>query len=307
MDEFVSLLRTLKKDDKITQNVLFMISESLRHDEGIIGETLIRQYRDSFNKEPVLDFLFILCSKDTKYLSFFKAHKEELGVVDHKLAELLESKDGDECSGEQEAKRVKLSDDYGGHAGGADVPRTEQRGSKGSGRGRDSRVPGSGAVKSRVFEEALSKNYEKKDAVDACVLDNKYLRSPASPSVLYAPHQCKLCGLRFEDTAEGNEAMGVHIEEHRRKARVLGERDCISREFFQTLDAWTKNIEKVKLNLKVEKVEKIVHSGGPASCDVCHDRIEVEWDDEEDNWILKDGVSLEKGGETSFCHRRCVS
>lgn len=306
MEEFVSLLKTLKKNDKITQNVLFMICESSRHMEGDIGQALVKQYRKSINKEPLLDFLFILCGKDTKYLSFFKTHRKEFDRAEHKFVGLLEDSERDtkkmklnssDVPSEEKVKDVGL----GGNRG--DRVKTEHIGNA-TGDVHGQTVPGVSA--SGVFEEALAKNSVNKSDVDMNILDNRYLGLPAAPSVLYPQNQCKLCGLRFENTAQGDEAISVHIDEHRRKTRALSEKECVSREFFPTLEAWTKNIEKVKLSLKVEKAEKIVHSGGPATCEICHNKIEVEWDDQEDDWILKDAVSLEKAGEVKFCHRKCV-
>lgn len=269
MDEFVSLLKALKKNDKIAQNVLVMMAEGAG-EENELGEAVLRQCRGSFNKEPILDFLFILCTKEPRYLSFFRMHRGELGAGDHRLDGLLGG-GARETRAPRDGKRIKV----------------ERRRGEGS-----------------VFEEALSRNSGARDEGGAGMLTNAGLRVAVNPAVLYLPNQCKLCGLRFGSDDEG---MGVHIDEHRRRTRALGEKDCISREFFPTLDAWTRSIEKVKLNLKVDRVEKIVHSGGSAMCDVCHSKIDVEWDDDEDNWVLRDAVLLEKAGETTFCHRRCVS
>ncbi|AFM99258.1 hypothetical protein EHEL_101660 [Encephalitozoon hellem ATCC 50504] len=302
MDEFVSLLKILKKNDKIAQNVLLMISESFRYNEEVVGDALIKHHRNLLLREPVLDFLFLLCSKDARYLDLFRKYRGEFDV-DHKISRLLS-----EENLEGKPKRPKID------TKGSTEPADARRSNDAKCAPVDPTVGGDPKNKDvsnkkigkNVLEEARSKNSWDKKEHGFEILNNECLKAEADPSILYPPSQCKLCGLRYEDTPEGDEQMGIHIDEHRRKARVLGEKDCISREFFPTLEAWTKNIEKIKLRLEVEKVEKIAHSGGPAFCDVCRNRIEVEWDDQEDRWILRDAVSLEKGGRTSFCHRKCV-
>ncbi|CAD25883.1 hypothetical protein [Encephalitozoon cuniculi GB-M1] len=304
MDEFVSLLKTLKKNDKIAQNVLLMISESFRYNEEAVGDALFRHHRGLLDREAVLDFLALLCSKDARYLSLFRRYRGEFDA-DHRIVKLL---DGE--IPEDKPKRAKVDDrDYAEHE---DVAKDAA-----SARGMLADPTAGGNPKHKethnkkisknVLEDARSKNSWDRKEPEPEVLNDEYLRAEACPSILYPPNQCKLCGLRYEDTSVGDEQMGIHIDEHRRKARVLGEKDCVSREFFPTLEAWTKNIEKIKLKLEVEKVEKIAYSGGPALCDVCRSKIEVEWDDHEDSWMLKDAISLEKAGRTSFCHRKCVS
>ncbi|ADM12484.1 uncharacterized protein Eint_101590 [Encephalitozoon intestinalis ATCC 50506] len=304
MDEFVSLLKALKKNDKITQNVLLMISESFRYNEEAVSDALIKNHRSLLGKEAVLDFLFLLCSKDTRYLSLFEKYKDEFNR-NHKIFKLLSGE-----SQEEKPKRPRIDEESSSSSEDMIKASINERNTLIDEEGETDSKPKEVASKKTsrsVLEEARTKNLWDKKEQESDILNNEYLKTEMDPSILYYPNQCKLCGLRYKDTPEGDEQMGVHIDEHRRKARVLGEKDCISREFFPTLEAWTKNIEKIKLRLEVEKVEKIVHSGGPALCDVCRSRIEVEWDDQEDRWILKDAVSLEKGGRTSFCHRKCVS
>ncbi|AFN83967.1 hypothetical protein EROM_101520 [Encephalitozoon romaleae SJ-2008] len=302
MDEFISLLKILKKNDKIAQNVLLMISESFRYNEEVMSDALIKHHRSLLSKEPVLDFLFLLCNKDARYLNLFRRYKEEFDT-DHKISRLLSGEDL-----EERPKKPKV--DSKGNSKPADIKGCSDAKHFPVNPVSDSnpkdKEPSNKRIGQNVFEEAKSKNSWDRKENELGILNNEYLKIDVDPSVLYPPNQCKLCGLRYEDTPEGDEQMRIHIDEHRRKARVLGEKDCISREFFPTLEAWTKNIEKIKLRLEVEKVEKIAHSGGPALCDVCRNKIEVEWDDQEDRWILKDAISLEKGGRTTFCHRKCV-
>ncbi|TBU15626.1 hypothetical protein CWI42_051600 [Ordospora colligata] len=320
MDEFVSLLAVLKKNDKIVQNVLFMISEGFRYKEDVVGEELLRQYREHSNTDALLDFLHLLCSKDIRYLDFFMQHRREFSG-DHEFLKLLY---GEDNSG---SKRVKTDTDasdiigcgnYNDEIGIADVEKTKKESKSTqsvkieknkdvqSAKNEKSKDTQSAKKEKSVFEEAVVKNTGGRKNGDTRTLSNEYLQETVDPFILYLPNQCKLCGLRYENSKKGDEQMGMHIEEHRRKARVMGEKDCVSREFFPTLEAWTKNIEKIKLKLEVEKVEKIAHSGGAVFCGVCHSRIEVEWDDNEDTWMLKDAVPLEKAGQTNFCHRKCV-
>jgi hypothetical protein len=291
MEELSFLLRALKRNDKISQNALFMVAESARYREAEVGRHILNHYRETLNKEPLLDFLSVLCSKDSSYLNYFKAHRAELGSGTHGLFQLLGSEAPEKRrksdTKENGAKRLKNER--------IDTRRTREG---------YVRMP-RGAAEPEV--EAGQPPGKEHEAREEDVLDSRYLRRAASPSVLYPPNQCKLCGIRYESNEEGDRAMGLHIDEHRRRSRALSEKDCISREFFPTLEAWEKNIEKVKLTLKVDKKEKIRHPGGPSSCEVCKDKIGVEWDDDEDSWVLKDVVALEKGGTTTYCHKKCVT
>ncbi|KAH9411382.1 hypothetical protein HK407_05g10500 [Ordospora pajunii] len=300
MDEFISLLSVLKKNDKIVQNVLFMISEGFRYKEDVIGEALMRQYGGHSNMDAVLDFILLLCSKNPRYLDYFKQRRREFSG-DHEFVKLL-------CrEGDSGCKRVKTDIEDGNIIGcGGFIEETETGMMNKEEAKKESKSMQTTKAEKGIFEEAVVKNAGNRKECDAQTLNNEYLQENADPFILYLPNQCKLCGLRYESSKGGDEQMGMHVEEHRRKARVMGEKDCVSREFFPTLEAWTKNIEKIKLKLEVEKVEKIAHSGGAVFCGVCHNRIEVEWDDNEDTWMLKDAVPLEKAGRTNFCHRKCV-
>jgi hypothetical protein len=299
MDELGSLLRTLKTNDKITQNALFMVVESARYREAEVGRHILNHYKDTLNKEPLLDFLSVLCSKDVGYLSYFKMHRAELGLGSHKLFGLL---------GEGPGRRSRIDAKENGAKKFKNEAK-EEEGMEGTKEKEGSLepVPAPKEYKSEVYEQALKRNHSVGEEEQHTGLDNKYLRRAVSPSILYPPNQCKLCGLRYEIDEEGDKAMGLHIDEHRRRSRALDEKGCISREFFSTLEAWTKNIEKIKLMLKVDKKEKIVHSGGSSLCEICKSKIEVAWDDEEDSWVLRDAVALEKGGIMKYCHRECVT
>lgn len=129
-------------------------------------------------------------------------------------------------------------------------------------------------------------------------LDNSYLSHTFDPSSLYAPQQCKVCGLRYSD-----ELYTIHIDDHFRKSRALEEKESISREYFSTYESWIKSVERVVLNLRVDKVEKIVHRGSTVFCSICNGKIETVWDDEEDEFVLNDCVEIEG---KKYVHKSCV-
>ncbi|KAF9761327.1 Polyadenylation and cleavage factor like protein 4 [Nosema granulosis] len=143
-----------------------------------------------------------------------------------------------------------------------------------------------------------SKRVKNEEATNASTTDVSI-----SYNILYPPKQCKVCGLRY---TEDNELYTIHMDDHFRKSRALEEKETISREFFSTYESWIKSVERIVLNLKVDKVEKIVHRGSSVFCSICSGKIETVWDDEEDEFILKDCVEIGEEDPKKFIHKSCV-
>lgn len=121
---------------------------------------------------------------------------------------------------------------------------------------------------------------------------------PRDPSYLYPVLQCKLCGLRF--TKDCTEQFGLHIEDHRRKTKALGDKMVLRREFFSS-----KSVSKMeKLDLEIEgDAESIVWKKEPPHCVICGKIIKKAWSDDAEDWILDQGTRV---NDKEFAHRGCV-
>ncbi|KAI5173465.1 hypothetical protein PAEPH01_2001 [Pancytospora epiphaga] len=118
------------------------------------------------------------------------------------------------------------------------------------------------------------------------------------PAYLFLPLQCKLCGLRYMST--DTDEFGLHIDEHRRKARALEEKEVLRREFFTS-----KNDEVlVKLKLIIEGGAEIIPwTKECPNCVICGDVVKKVWRDDAEEWVLESGVKI---NENEFTHRKCV-
>ncbi|WUR04597.1 cleavage and polyadenylation factor subunit (PCF11) [Vairimorpha necatrix] len=233
MDIFTDLMKKLQKNDKITLNVLVMISES-QSDYESIGKSILLYYKTCTNPESIRWFLTVLCEKDENYLEYFSRYSKLFDSKNDNLTNLF--------SKYKNTKKIKLSP----------------------------------PPKENVKTDDLMYN------------------------ILFEKVQCKLCGLRYK---ENDPSYDVHIEDHMRKTRALDEKSTLSREYFSTFDGWIKNMEKITLNLKIDKIEKVIYSGGTCLCKICGHKIETVWDEEEDEFVLSTGVKLD---EEEYCHKSCV-
>lgn len=121
---------------------------------------------------------------------------------------------------------------------------------------------------------------------------------PNDPSYLYPVLQCKLCGLRF--TKDCTEQFGLHIEDHRRKTKALGDKVVLRREFFSSKSA----SKMEKLDLEIEGgAESIIWKKEPPYCAICSKIIRKAWSDDAEDWVLDHGIRI---NDKEFAHRGCV-
>lgn len=128
--------------------------------------------------------------------------------------------------------------------------------------------------------------------------DTSLSATPRDPSYLFPPLQCKLCGLRFASSLTS--AFGIHIEDHRRKTRALGDKIVLRREFFNS------RIQKVpvRLNLSLNGgAEAVVWNKECPQCIVCGSVIRKAWRDDVEDWVLDGGTRV---NDREFAHRECV-
>ncbi|ORD99693.1 hypothetical protein A0H76_363 [Hepatospora eriocheir] len=117
-----------------------------------------------------------------------------------------------------------------------------------------------------------------------------------TPTCLYLPLQCNICGLRYSEYDQ----LKVHIDDHRRRSQstsvVILRRDYFIKQ----------NVKTVKSNLQFPIIEnsKFICNEDSPVCKVCNKRIIKFWDDINENWILKDSIKLNDG---SYMHKKCVN
>ncbi len=142
--------------------------------------------------------------------------------------------------------------------------------------------------------------------------------------ILYAdlPLQCKNCSLRYPDTPEGQARLTVHLDSHFRRNMRLKERSkrVLARDWFGNEEDWRSGRSKAVDNeAKVAIFEEAQPSDSEQSntefavvqeeekevnCAVCHEKLPVEWSDEQDAWIVKKALELADG---SIVHSHCLS
>ncbi|KCZ79902.1 hypothetical protein H312_02704, partial [Anncaliia algerae PRA339] len=116
--------------------------------------------------------------------------------------------------------------------------------------------------------------------------------------ILYKPIQCKICALRF-DTNE-SELLSLHLQDHQRKLRSTEHHTSFSREYASKESEWL--VTKINLPSFSNTYTK-VKSDKMQDCKMCKEKIQLKFDDEEEEWILNDGIKTEEG---FFYHRKCV-
>ncbi|KAK6090084.1 hypothetical protein P3W45_000972 [Vairimorpha bombi] len=253
MNEFINILKNLQKGDKISLNVLIMISESQPGIYESIGKLVLTYYKDCMNIDSVRWYLNVLCTKNENFLEYFSRYQRIFDGIKDSFTDLLKEY--------KSKKRFKI-----------DHPTTDI------------------SKESVNINTDLSKN---KGSPSKKNTGHSY-------NILYEKVQCKLCGLRYK---ENDHLYDIHIEDHMRKSRALDEKTTLSREYFSTYDGWVKSMEKITLNLKIDKVEKVIHTGDNVYCKMCGSKIDAVWDEEEDEFVLNECVQLD---EEEFAHKLCV-
>lgn len=251
MNEFINILKNLQKGDKISLNVLIMISESQIGMYETIGKLILTYYKDCMNLDSVRWYLSVLCSKNENYLEYFSRYQ--------KIFESIKDSLSDQLKDFRSIKRNKTDSKNENNTGKIDT----------------------------------------KDNINKIIINLN--NSEPIIGILFEKIQCKLCGLRYK---ENDHLYDIHIEDHMRKNRALDEKSTLSREYFSTYDNWIKSMEKITLNLKIDKIEKIIHTGDTVYCKICGAKIETIWDEEEDEFVLNECVQLD---EEEFAHKICVT
>ena len=140
------------------------------------------------------------------------------------------------------------------------------------------------------------------------------------------PLQCKNCGLRFPETADGKARLEVHLDAHFRRNMKLKEvtKKVLTRDWFAAEEDWILGMENLDTNKQVSVFEELtadkdasaragarevasekIPAGDdhrPRTCSVCMDKIELYWDDDSDEWILKNAALLDDG---EVVHAHC--
>lgn len=138
------------------------------------------------------------------------------------------------------------------------------------------------------------------------------------------PLQCKSCGLRYPDTVDGKAKLEIHLDAHFKRNMKLKEitKKVLTRDWFATEDDWILGMENLSTDKQVSvfdekasdkegdsKAFKMISEKIPAgddhkprTCSVCMDKIELYWDDDSDEWMLKNAALL---GSGEVVHAHC--
>jgi len=111
--------------------------------------------------------------------------------------------------------------------------------------------------------------------------------------------QCKQCALRFASSADGKEKMDAHLDMHFRQNRSIKQgKDEKSRDWYVLQTVWE---QPERADVQQEETEQVVidpqslkpvkaPSEGTLKCSICRDGFVKFWDDDEEEWMLRDAV-----------------
>lgn len=135
-------------------------------------------------------------------------------------------------------------------------------------------------------------------------------------NVIFPSLQCRICALRFHSNNKDSiEQFYIdHMEQHQKKKNI--ESNVSFRQFFVDSNGWfNQKSEKIffdfsfphqqdfeKDSSNFTKTTKIHVQRKLIYCSLCKNKMNVVWDDDEDSWMIKDGVKL--GDE--YVHKDCA-
>ena len=115
---------------------------------------------------------------------------------------------------------------------------------------------------------------------------------------------CEQCGLRFDE--EDEQVLLAHLADHARFNKGLADKQHICREYFPDEDRYL--VEEIDLDLpSIESDDdaKIFVDKKIVFCEICKERLRIEWDEAQEKWCLFEGVEL-NSERSNYCHRKCV-
>lgn len=115
------------------------------------------------------------------------------------------------------------------------------------------------------------------------------------------PLQCRVCGFRFAGDLDGKTRLCLHLDEHTKRDKLMLDAKAISQEYFLTFDQFLCKVSRIEFD-EIKKEDQFIVAQN-AVCEICKERIEMQWSDEKNNWVLINFVAI---GEEGFCHRKCI-
>ncbi|RVD92496.1 mRNA cleavage and polyadenylation factor I II subunit pfc 11 [Tubulinosema ratisbonensis] len=292
--EFINLLSTYKKGENIKLNVILIIFNTKKY----LSDELIKilELQSKFNN----DLEEVIC--ELKKNTYFKEKinnktKEEIIVKERsiKIPGLNVS--------EEEVKKVKLSDLEN------ELKCELNKKSEINEKNKLNKINETNESNEKNKTDEINEK-NKIDKLNKKIIKNKLTNQSKKKNqnskkllkklikILYKPIQCKICALRF-DTHE-SEALSVHLQDHQRKIRSTEQQTTLSREYACKESEWL--VSKISLpNLVFSNVK--VKSDKAQECKICKEKIQLKFDDEEEAWVLHEGVKTEDG---FFYHRKCI-
>lgn len=130
-------------------------------------------------------------------------------------------------------------------------------------------------------------------------------RNPSAVSTLYSGWQCSSCGIRFplDQTNKHRDHLDWHYQQNRQESSAKSQKwYCSAADWVQADEVekseeknWFEIEAKVNATLNVELNEPIVnciaaHDEHNKSCDMCNDPFEMFYDQETEEWYLRNAI-----------------
>ncbi|EJW02232.1 hypothetical protein EDEG_00303 [Edhazardia aedis USNM 41457] len=135
----------------------------------------------------------------------------------------------------------------------------------------------------------------------------------ADIDLIMFPLQCNICSQRFRSTTDGKDELSTHLDDHLRRARNKEISSSHCRDYFaNTLDFIKSKIINLDLQALNEFLEKDIDKmkkeeafkvDDNTFCDICGEKIDNEWCDEIDDWVVFDIIKI---ADSKYRHKKCV-
>lgn len=142
-------------------------------------------------------------------------------------------------------------------------------------------------------------------------------RNSSAVSALYAGWQCSSCGIRFptEETAKHREHLDWHCQQNRQEKNAAShsksQKWYLSATEWVQIDSsqphWLENETKLPATETSESSQSIpncvaAHDQYNEECDVCHDSFEMFYDDDNEEWYLRNAIRKGRNVYHPICY-----
>ncbi|EPR78426.1 hypothetical protein SLOPH_1808 [Spraguea lophii 42_110] len=302
IEEYKESMKKLLTGKILEENVLFMLTESIMNNEStivkVLAENLISTPKNSLEHKRTKLFLERIYRKLDNYRIAINKYKEENDI----LKNILEIEEIDDIKIPPLFLALNLVSKNEYRINGIKIDGSLERIK------RQMNIEN----KRKIIENKIDRKVikmEKKENNDIHIQNNVESKI-MDFNILFPELQCKKCGLRF--SSMNKSSFGAHLDEHKRKERAKSELKCLSRGLFCKESVFNEQVKNDRIsqftnplkNLEEDiKPTKIVTRKKYVNCNICMEYIDVQWDDDEDDWVILDAVEIKEG---EYSHRKCV-